>query len=131
MKIENVQFRAFDNKGMKGFVQFDLVGEVGGKELRISFKDWTIREFTKDGKTRISALPPSKAPKEGSADKWMPYIYAGGDGWWSIQDQILAAAGFGSGPPVTQDSGSAVGAPAQPAKPNPYKKMGAGAARPF
>jgi hypothetical protein len=117
MKIENVMFNAFEKNGLKGFVKFDVVGEFNGKPVTLSMKDWTVREFTKDGNTRLAVMSPSKAPKEGGDGKWMDYVFKTGDGWWAIQDTILAACGFGSGPPKTATQTEA----AAPAKTNPFK----------
>lgn len=120
MKIENIVFHAFEKGALKGFVKFDIVGEFNGKAVTLSMKDWTIREFSKDGNTRLAVMSPSKAPKEGGDGKWMDYTYKTGDGWWAIQDTILAACGFGSGPPKATETTSTATAPKKPS--NPYKR---------
>lgn len=141
--IDNVRFNAYKNdKGLLGFVQFDIVADFDGKPLKMTMKDWTVREFTRDGRTRVSVLSPSKAPKDGGDGKWMNYTFVEGDGWWAMQDTILAACGLAapkagggtSGVPSLADAPRRAGAGGPPGKApgrptNPYQSL-VGGARP-
>lgn len=138
-EIENVKFNAYRKEGpasvLLGFVQFDVVSDFGGKPVKMTMKDWTIREFNKDGRTRISVLSPSKPLKEGVDTKFMNYTYVEGEGWWAMQDAILAACGLAapkggngaSGAPALADGPRRAGAGGPPAKApgktNPYQAL--------
>lgn len=84
MEIKSLRVTKWEKDNIKGFatVVVDL-----GEENTLTLNNITVRQFQKDGETKVAAFLPSRKKDDG---KYEDYVSMRGDFWWKINDAIIA-----------------------------------------